>query len=389
MTPHPEQTTALRLSPVARLMASPWAILPERLNELAAIADAHFRGTSIDLAAVEAKLGRQLANEQPKAVITADGVATLHVSGVMAPKANLMTQISGGVSTQMLAAEMAALRADPGVRAVLVEWDSPGGQVQGIPAAAAALQALALEKPTVSIVTGAMASAAYWVGSAANAVYLEGPTDVVGSIGVYQRVSWRAQDPNTVELVRGEYKRPTVNGQGPSAKFMEQASAQLSYVYTVLVDAVAAHRGTTSDLVLQHMADGRIFTGELAIRAGLADGMATADQLRHQLATDPAQFAKRRRAVFGPRGNPSATLASASRATRPPPAGGRPAQATVTRAPITGRQGYAAERTVFMKRAGLQAAQIVAVQAEHAARGAPINVTQAAHLIRRAARPIA
>ena len=80
---------------------------------------------------------------------------------------------------------------------------------------------------------------------------------------------------------------------------LAEAEAQLDYLYTVLVDAVAQHRGVTAEAVLQHMADGRLFTGDLAVRAGLADGMTTLAALVDQLASRPDMFRKRRKARIG------------------------------------------------------------------------------------------
>ena len=46
------------------LITSPWAILPDQLFELQAIYAAHLRGEKINIDAIEARLGRPLANEQ-------------------------------------------------------------------------------------------------------------------------------------------------------------------------------------------------------------------------------------------------------------------------------------------------------------------------------------
>jgi ClpP class serine protease len=283
--------------PLADLLIAPWAIEPQRLLELQSLYAAHVRGEVPDIAAIEARLGRPLASEQQTYTVNAAGVARLEVHGVMAPKANLFMQISGGVSTQMFTQQLLSMRADGRVKSVMLEWDSPGGNVQGIPAAAAAMRGLAAEKPTVSLVRGVMASAAYWVGSAANAIYIEGQTDVLGSLGVYQRISWDQPAPNTLDLVRGRYKRASLNGQPPSAEFLAGAEQQLDYLYSVLIDAVAEHRGVDAETVERDMADGRLFTGRLAIDAGLADGMRTADELMDQLATEPSAFSRRRRVV--------------------------------------------------------------------------------------------
>lgn len=280
------------------LMTGPWAILPETLLELQEIYRTHLRGDKIDVAAIEARLGRPLASEQQRYELREGGVAVLSASGVMAPKANLLMQVSGGISTQMLTKQFDSMAADPRVRSVVFAPDSPGGNALGVPAAVRALRNLAAVKPTVTVVEGVMASAMLWVATAANAVYMEGETDIVGSIGVVQRLSWEPAAPNSMELVRGKYKRLSVNGAPPSAEVIAQAEGQLDYLYSVFVDAVAEHRGTTSDIVLERMADGRVFVGQQAIDAGLVDGVSTVEAMVEQLASNPTQFAKRRKAVF-------------------------------------------------------------------------------------------
>ncbi len=84
------------------IVTGPWAILPETLLELQGIYATHLRGEKIDVRAVEARLGRPLASEQQRYELLDGGVAVLRAAGVMAPKANLFMQISGGISTQML-----------------------------------------------------------------------------------------------------------------------------------------------------------------------------------------------------------------------------------------------------------------------------------------------
>jgi ClpP class serine protease len=298
------------------LMTGPWAILPETLLELQSIYATHLKGEKIDVAAVEARLGRPLASEQQRYELREGGVAVLTAGGVMAPKANLFMQVSGGISTQMLAKQFDSMAADARVRSVVFAPDSPGGNVLGVPAAAKALANLASLKPTVTVVEGVMASAMYWVGSAANQLYIEGETDMVGSLGVVQRVSWEPADPNSMTLVRGKYKRASINGQPPSAEYLAQAEQQLDYLYSLLVDGVAQHRGTTSELVLEHMADGRVFIGQQAIDAGLVDGVSTVDAMVEKLATNPAPYAARRKAVFA-LGAVQPTSASASAGAAP------------------------------------------------------------------------
>jgi len=83
-------------------LTAPWAILPDRLLEIQAIYSTHLRGEKIDIAAIEARLGRPLANDQQEYTVRDGGVAVLPISGVISNKANMFTRISDGASAQLL-----------------------------------------------------------------------------------------------------------------------------------------------------------------------------------------------------------------------------------------------------------------------------------------------
>ncbi len=279
---------------------APWAITESALEQMQQIYAMHMRGDKIDVPAIEARLGRSLANEQKAYAVEAGGVAVLSLQGAMSPRANLFMQVSGGVSTAMMTKQIEAMHGDSRVKSALIAADSPGGNVLGVPAAIDALRALAAAKPTVLVGEGTIASAMYWLGSAASAIFIEGRTDQVGSLGVLTRLGWQSASANSIELVRGKYKRASLDGKQASAEAIAQAEGHLDYLYSMLVDDVAQHRGVTSDQVLAKMADGRVFVGQQAIDAGLVDGFSTVDAMVERLATNPAEFAQRRKAVFAP-----------------------------------------------------------------------------------------
>lgn len=280
------------------LLTGPWAILPDSLREMQQIYATHMKGEKIDIAGIEARLGRPLANEQQQYVVHSGGIAVLGIDGPIAPKANLFTQISGGASAQLLARQVEGALADSRVKGLVLAIDSPGGSVFGTPELAAAVRRAAQAKPVATVSDATMASAAYWVGSAANAVYLSGPTVEAGSIGVYARMQLSAPTPGTLEFTRGKYKRGGINGEAPSAEYMADFEGKLDHLYSVFVEAVASQRDVSVQQVLDHMADGRVFIGQHAINAALADGFATVEDLVEQMATDPTKFSARRKAVF-------------------------------------------------------------------------------------------
>jgi capsid assembly protease len=360
------------------VLTSPWAIVPDKLLEMQAVYATHLRGEKIDLDAVEARLGRPLANEQKAYQLQeGTGVAVLEISGVISPKANMFTRVSGGAAASMLQQQVQSMLADRKVQSVVLDMDTPGGNVLGIPALANAVRDLAAAKPTVAVSTGVMASAGYWIGSAANAIYMSGTTDVMGSIGVVATHSYdpRRSEVQTTEVTAGRYKRMASERSPLSPEGKAYMQAQVDEIYRVFVETVATNRRVDVEQVLSKMADGRIFTGQQAIDAGLADGVATVDRIVAMLDEDPGQFAQRRRATFAVGGLPkpaaSISPASAPGAAAPVSSSGpvmpsaHPLTAGVTMTPQEQAAAFAAENpaAVALIRAEGAAAERDRVQA--------------------------
>jgi len=308
------------------LVSAPWAIRPEQLSEILGIYATHLRGDKIDIDAIEARLGRPLANDQQEYSIREGGVAVLPIDGVIAPKANLFTRVSGGVSAQMATKQVESAIADPRVKSLILSIDSPGGSVFGTPELAAAVRELAAIKPIVAVTDGTMASAAYWIGSAANAVFASGPTVQVGSIGVVatHQYSPAPGGAQVTEITAGRYKRLDGATKPLTEEGQAYIQARVDHLYAVFVDAVASNRGTSTEDVLQRMADGRIFIGQQALDAGLIDGFATVDALAEQLAQDPTRYATRRRAPGAVRTAPKRSTPAGAQAESEPAAQAEP-----------------------------------------------------------------
>lgn len=274
------------------VLTAPWAIEPSKLLEIQAIYATHLRGEKIDIGAVEARLGRPLANE-PKAFDIIDGVAVIPLEGVIAKRANLFMQISGGVSTELVARDLRAALADSSVHSIILSIDSPGGTVDGTQTLANLVRSGRDIKPIATLASGLMASAGYWIGAAAQRVYIEDDTTTVGSIGVvatHVDVS-KAEEQRgvkTTEIFAGKFKR-IASQYGPLSESGRQTiQEQVDYTYSLFVADVASHRGVSEEKVLQDMAEGRVFIGKQAIAAGLVDGASTLDALVEQLNRDRA-----------------------------------------------------------------------------------------------------
>ena len=286
---------------VLDVLNAPWAILPNRLEEIQAIYAARSRGEELDIAAIEARIGRPLGVDQQQNYEVRNGAALIPLHGVLAPRMNLMTNMSGGTSTELFARDVQTAAADPTVKAIILLADTPGGTVAGTQAAAAAVMAVRGVKPVATMVQGLMASAGVWIGSAAGIVALDSGTAQVGSIGVvatHVDVSQREQamGVKTTEIVAGKFKR-AASQYGPLTEIGQKViQEQVDYLYSLFVSDVAGNRGVSVEQVLSNMADGRMFIGQQAINAGLADQISSLDMLITQLTATPSASPIRRTA---------------------------------------------------------------------------------------------
>lgn len=265
------------------VITGPWAIQPEKLLEIQAIYATHMRGEKIDIEAVEKRLGRPLNNETAGYQIQ-DGVAIIPVQGVLAKRANLLTQVSGMSSSELIGRDFKQALNDPAVEAIVLSVDSPGGTVDGTQALAAIVASARGVKPVATWADGCMCSAAYWVGAQAGEIYIGADTVLVGSIGVvasHTDISGQqaAEGIKTTEITAGKYKRVTSQYGPLTEDGRASMQAQVDHLYSVFVAAVASARGVPETTVLADMADGRVFVGRQAQAAGLVDGVATLDEV--------------------------------------------------------------------------------------------------------------
>jgi len=277
---------------VIDILTAPWAIQPSKLLEIQGIYATHLKGEKIDVKGIEAAIGKPL-NNQAQGYEVIDGVAVLPITGVISKRMNLFAQISGGVSTELVARDLKAAIADPAVKAIILQIDSPGGTVDGTETLANLVRQARATKPTVAFADGMMASAAYWIGSAAGSIYMSDSVAQIGSIGVvatHQDISAaeQARGVKTTEITAGKYKRAASQFAPLTESGRQTIQDQVDYLYSVFVQAVADNRGTSVDAVLENMADGRVFIGQQAIDAGLVDGVSTLDALIAQLSQQGA-----------------------------------------------------------------------------------------------------
>ena len=270
------------------VLNSPWAIRPDRMEEIHAIYAARMRGDELDVAVIEARIGKPLNNPPAQGYEVRDGAALIPLQGVLGQRMNMMSNISGGTSTELFSRDVRQAAADPAVKSIILMVDSPGGTVAGTQTAVESVRAVRGVKPVATFVEGMMASAAAWIGTAADVVVMDSATAQAGSIGVvatHTDVSKQqeALGVKTTEIVAGKYKRAASQYGALTETGQQVIQDQVDYLYSLFVADVAENRGVSTDQVLSNMADGRMFIGQQAIDAGLVDRITSLETLISEL----------------------------------------------------------------------------------------------------------
>jgi len=113
-----------------------------------------------------------------KVAVKSGLVAVIPIMGAMSRYGNYCSWGSEDMANWILEANQ-----DPSISAIVLEINSPGGQVDGTQMLGEVIRQS--QKPVVAWVAGMAASAAYWVASQAREIMMESlTTSEVGSIGV-------------------------------------------------------------------------------------------------------------------------------------------------------------------------------------------------------------
>ena len=280
---------------IAECLATPWALMPERLTALTAVLMRWSQGMPAGddvLARVDAdKLVRD-ARRQAVSAAGGGGIAVLPLYGVITQRGNMVDDISGpgSVSTQLFSQALRQALADDTVSQILIDIDSPGGSVYGVSELGDEIAAARTQKPVVAIANSLAASAAYWLGAQADELYVT-PGGEVGSIGVWQAhfdysQALAAEGVTPTLISAGKYKvegNPYMPLNADAQGFLQ---SRVDDYYGAFTKAVARGRGLPISQVRDGMGQGRVLGADAALAQNMVDGVATFDDVLKKMRRD-------------------------------------------------------------------------------------------------------
>jgi ClpP class serine protease len=267
---------------------SHWAMMPDAMRRCYSVITRQGIGPE----AVAAELGRPLDNTRFASV--RDGVAYIPVVGPLLRYGNSLKAISGATSYEALARDLHEAAQNTTVRAIVLNFDTPGGEVSGCFDLAEQIRQADAIKPVYALNSGQCASAGYLLAAACRRI-IGNPSSLTGSLGVCLAI----EDDRIAKLEEGIVEIEIISSQSPH-KRVDAATTEGRAELQVLVDdiahaygaAIARYRGlSSSDEVFSKYGAGRVIVGEKALDAGLLDGIAYTEDFHAELLEELASSA--------------------------------------------------------------------------------------------------
>ncbi len=163
---------------------------------------------------------------------------------------------------------------DPNVKAVIVHINSPGGSVVGAESTYVALSQLSEEKPSVAVLGETATSGGYLIAVAADKIISRSNT-LTGSIGVilqYPNLSKLLKNIGIdINTLRSSDLKASINFfEQPTPKAIEEHRKVIDETFLWFKGLVAEERRLT-DINLEEVSQGGVFTGRRAKKLGLVD----------------------------------------------------------------------------------------------------------------------
>ena len=293
----------------------PWALTADMCETVAGILARRIAGLPTSAEDVAAAVVRR-KNDEPTA---RQGVCIIPIYGVIAPRMNLLSEMSGGTSFDKLTGQLReALAFNP--KAIILDIDSPGGNVAGATEFARAVLKARTEVPIIAQSHHLMASAAYWVGACATEIAAS-PSSMVGSVGVftlYNDISAQLEmfGVKREVIAAGEFKGEGVDGGPLSDSARAHRKAIVNQCLDRFVHDVALGRGVTAEVVRTTYGKGRLLPVDDALAAGMITRVATLDETIERFAPAAAGLAPVRELAAASAQEPLTAATAQERAAR-------------------------------------------------------------------------
>ncbi|MFP3024790.1 S49 family peptidase [Wolbachia endosymbiont (group A) of Pogonocherus hispidulus] len=207
--------------------------------------------------------------------INPKGIAIISIYGVLTKKTEAFDHILDMTSYENIHEEIESALEDKSIETILLDIDSPGGEVNGVFDLADFIYESRTKKRIIAIANDDAYSAAYAIASSAEKVFVS-RTSGVGSIGVIashidQSGFDEKQGIKYTTVFAGSRKNDLNPHEPMTSESLENLKSEVNRLYGMLVELIARNRNLSVEAIKNTEAG--LYFGENAVEIGLADGI--------------------------------------------------------------------------------------------------------------------
>jgi capsid assembly protease len=210
------------------------------------------------------------------------GSAIIPVKGILINGGSLLGDW-GATSYDALACELRAAAADPQITRIVLDIDSPGGMVAGLEKCEEAIAEARTRKPLAASVDSCAASAAYWIASQSDEIVIAARAEVgsIGIVAVHSDIGRMLDDAGvTISLIHAGSHKVDGHPYGPlPSPVRADFQKEVDELRIEFARAVAAGRPGRLSTAAALATEARMYRGEKAVAAGLADRVGSLDSI--------------------------------------------------------------------------------------------------------------
>ncbi|MBC6685697.1 S49 family peptidase [Wolbachia pipientis] len=209
------------------------------------------------------------------------GIKVIPIHGILTKKSEAFDDVLGMTSYEKIREEIEEALIDEEVETIILDIDSPGGEVNGLFDLADFIYEARTKKRIVAIANDDAYSAAYAIASSAEKVLVT-RTSGVGSIGVIashidQSGFDEKQGVKYTTVFAGKRKNDLNPHEPITSESLESLQEEVGRLYEMFVQLIARNRNLSTEKIKSTEAG--LYFGEKAIEIGLADGITTFSEL--------------------------------------------------------------------------------------------------------------
>lgn len=272
---------ALLVRFATRIVNTPLMIAPDKLNAIINVIGDRI-GLETDDNAVDFELSsREKKKDEPH-------IAVIPIHDTLVHRGRGISALSGLTTYEQIGESFRGALANPKVTQIVLDIDSPGGEVSGVFDLVDEIYNARGIKPIIAAVNDIAYSAAYAIASAADKIYVPrtGGTGSIGVIAVHTDQSKYNEKAGMkyTAIYAGAKKNAFSPHEEISVEALGDVQSKVDSVYDLFVKTVARNRNLNPDDV--KATEAGIFLGEEGLEVGLVDQILSWNQIMKTITTD-------------------------------------------------------------------------------------------------------